>query len=365
MRCHEGVRLGVEPHVANHKTVAHGGIYFAGLEFDSKILDFSSNVNPLGFPPAIRNDLKKNSVLFSVYPDSDSTRLRNHLEKYTGVPKNQIIVGNGAIEIIYNFSKAFLNKCNVSIPIPTFGEYESAARLHGARVSYFKTMNLNQDIDNFLKTISKNHCIFVCNPNNPTGVLTSRKNMLKILDLSHDKSALVFVDECFIELASNPKESIVSKLHEFDNLFILRSMTKSFGLAGLRVGYGLGSKKMVEILNKIKIPWNVSGIAQNIAIRALSSRSHIEKTRKLIEKERKFLNSSISKINGFRCYDSDANFILIKSKISSKQLQKKLLRKNILIRDCSLFRGLDNKFIRVAVRTHGENQRLVKELGKP
>jgi len=365
MRYHEGVRLRVEPHVANHKTVVHGGVYSAGLEFDPKILDFSSNVNPFGFPPAIRNDLKKNSNLFSVYPDSDSTRLRANLEKYTGIPKSQIIVGNGATEIIYNFSKAFLNKRNVSIPIPTFGEYESAARLNGARVSYFKTMNLNQDIDNFLKTISKNHCIFVCNPNNPTGVLTSQKNMLKILDLSHDKSTLVFVDECFIELASNPKESIVSKLHEFDNLFILRSMTKSFGLAGLRVGYGLGSKKMIGILNKIKIPWNVSGIAQNIAIRALSSRSHLEKTRKLIEKERKFLNNSISKINGFWCYDSNANFILIKSKIRSKQLQKKLLRKNILIRDCSSFKGLDNKFIRIAVRTHNENQRLVKEFGKP
>jgi len=365
MRYHEGVRLGVEPHIANHKTVAHGGIYSAGLEFDPKILDFSSNVNPLGFPPAVRNDLKKSSDLFSVYPDSDSTKLRDHLEKYTGISKSQIIVGNGATEIIYNFSKAFLNKRNVSIPIPTFGEYESAAKLNGARVSYFNTMNLNQDIDNFLKTISKNHCIFVCNPNNPTGVLTSQKNMLKILDLSHDKSALVFVDECFIELASNPKESIVSKLHEFANLFILRSMTKSYGLAGLRIGYGLGNKKMVEILNKIKIPWNVSGIAQNIAIRALSSRSHLEKTRKLIEKERTFLNRSISKINGFRCYDSGANFILIKSKISSKQLQKKLLKKNILIRDCSSFRGLDSKFIRIAVRTHSENQRLVKEFGKP
>ncbi|MDE1866607.1 MAG: histidinol-phosphate aminotransferase family protein [Thaumarchaeota archaeon] len=276
--------------------------------------------------------------------------------------KNQIIVGNGATEIIYNFCKAFLNKRNVVIPIPTFGEYESAARLNGARVSYFKTMNLNHDIDNFLNTISKNHCVFVCNPNNPTGVLVSQKNMSKILSLCHAKSALVFVDECFIELASNPKESVVSKLCEFDNLFILRSMTKSFGLAGLRVGYGLGSKKMIEVLNKIKIPWNVSGIAQSIATRSLSNKSHLTKTRTLIKKEREFLRKSISKIDGLQCYDSDANFVLIKSKINSKQLQKKLLKKNILIRDCSSFRGLDNRFIRIAIRTHSENQKLVKEL---
>ncbi|MGI0046939.1 MAG: threonine-phosphate decarboxylase CobD [Nitrosotalea sp.] len=358
------MKLGVTPSVANHRAVAHGGIYSAGLGFDPKILDFSSNVNPLGFPALIKNSLKKNLPLFSVYPDSDSAKLRNSLEKYTRIPKDKIIVGNGATEIIYNFCKAFLNKRNVLIPIPTFGEYESAARLHGARISYFKTMNLNQDIDDFVDVISKNQCVFVCNPNNPTGVLTSQKNMLKILNASHDNSTLVFVDECFIELASNPKESIVSKLRRFDNLFILRSMTKSFGLAGLRVGYGLGSKNMIDILNRIKIPWNVSGIAQDIAIKALSSKSHLEKTRKLIEKERKFLKNSISKIGGFECYDSDANFILIKSKTSSKQIQKKLLKKNILIRNCNSFKGLDDKFIRIAIRTHNENQKLVKELEK-
>ncbi len=357
------LRLGVVPSIENHKTVAHGGIYSAGLGFDPKILDFSSNVNPLGFP-SIKNELKKNLALFSIYPDSDSTKLRNGLERYTRIPKDRIIVGNGATEIIYNFCKAFLNKRNALIQIPTFGEYESAARLNGAKVSYFKTMDLNEDIDDFVERISKDQCVFVCNPNNPTGTLTSQKNMLKILAASRDNASLVFVDECFIELASNPKESIVSKLRSFDNLFVLRSMTKSFGLAGLRVGYGLGSKKMTEILSRIKIPWNVSGIAQEIAIKALSSRSHLEKTRNLIKKERKFLKESISKINGFQCYDSDSNFILIKSKIRSKQLQKKLLKKNILVRDCSSFEGLDDKFIRIAVRTHNENQKLVKELKK-
>ncbi|MDE1763175.1 MAG: threonine-phosphate decarboxylase [Thaumarchaeota archaeon] len=334
------------------------------MGFDPKILDFSSNVNPLGFPASVRNGLKKTSTLFSVYPDSDSAKLKSSLQKYTGVQKDQITVGNGATEIIYNFCKAFLGRKNALVPIPVFGEYESAARLHGAKVSHFETMNLNYDIDGFLKAIPKNHCTFVCNPNNPTGVLVSQKNMLKILDVSRASSALVFVDECFIELASNPRESIVPKLRKYDNLFILRSMTKSFGLAGLRVGYGLGSKKMVEILNRIKIPWNVSGIAQEAATKALSSMSHLEKTRRLVEKERKFLKNSISKINGFQCYDSDANFVLIKSRKNSKQLQKKLLKKNILVRDCSSFRGLDDRFIRIAVRTHGENQKLVRELGK-
>ncbi len=355
------MRLGVASSVANHRKVAHGGIYSAGIEFDPKILDFSSNVNPLGFPISIRNSLKKNSNLFSVYPDSDSTNLRKSLEKYAKVTKEQIVVGNGATEIIYNFCKAFLSKRRVLIPIPTFGEYEAAARLEGAKVSYFKTMNLNRDINDFVKEIPKNYCTFVCNPNNPTGILTSQKNMLKILETSHRNFSLVFVDECFIEL-SNPKESIVPKLHKFDNLFILRSMTKSFGLAGLRVGYGLGSRNMIEVLNRIKIPWNISGIAQSIAIKALSNKSHLDKTRKLVEKERQFLKYSISKISKFQCYDSDTNFVLIESEIPSKQLQKKLLKKNLLVRDCSSFKGLGDRFIRVAVRTRSENQKLVKEL---
>lgn len=153
-------------------------------------------------------------------------------------------------------------------------------------------------------------------------------------------------------------------MKEFDNLFILRSLTKSFGLAGLRIGYGLGNKKMIEILQKIKIPWNVSGIAQHSAIKALSDKSHLPKTLDIIKKELKFLTDSISQIKGFTCYTSDTNFILIKSKIKSNQIQKRLLKQNILIRDCSTFHGLDDNFIRIAVRTHKENLRLVEALKK-
>jgi threonine-phosphate decarboxylase len=156
----------------------------------------------------------------------------------------------------------------------------------------------------------------------------------------------------------------VSHLKEFDNLFILRSLTKSFGLAGLRIGYGLGSKQVIETLQKIKIPWNVSGVAQKSAITALSDSSHLPKTLNLIKKESKFLIDSISKIRGFTCYNSATNFILIKSSIPSDKLQNKLLKRNILIRDCSTFRGLNDNFIRIAVRTHKENLKLVEALKK-
>ena len=359
------MKFNLERNISNHTIVPHGGIYSTDLKLDPKIIDFSSNVNPLGFPYQVKNIIKKNASFLSAYPDPNSSELKDKLEKYTGIPKRQMIVGNGATEIIYYFCKAFIRKNNrVIIPIPTFGEYEAAVLLQGGRISYLKTMNLNERIPELQHMITKNNCIFLCNPNNPTGYLIKRKNMLKIVETAYNKSALVFLDECFIELVPESNESLISNLKEFDNLFILRSLTKSFGLAGLRIGYGFGSKKMIDVLTRIKIPWNVNALAQKAGIAALSSKSHLRKTRKLIKNELTFLTSSISKIKNFSYYPSSTNFILLESKINSKTVQNKLIKKKLLVRDCSNFHGLDKKFIRIAVRTHKENVKLVKALEK-
>ena len=356
------MRIPIDKQVENHKVAAHGGIYSVQKKSNLHLLDFSSNVNPLGYPDVIKNTFKKNLPLISIYPDPDSNELRNSLQNYTGISKDQIIVGNGATEIIYNFSKAFLKKQKILIPVPTFSEYESASKLSGASITFFKTMNINNDVSRLLDSLRNNKCVFLCNPNNPTGIVTKKKIMKKILQSAYEKSIMVFLDECFIELVPSKNESVIAYLKEFDNLFILRSLTKSFGLAGMRVGYGLGSKKMIEILNKIKIPWNVNGVAQQIASKALLDKTFLSKTRKLIKKESQFLAKSISNIDGFTCYESDTNFILIKSKIPSSVIQKKLLKKNILIRDCNSFRGLDKNHIRIAVKTRKENLRLVGAL---
>ena len=313
----------------------------------------------------VRRYLKRQLGSISEYPDSDSVNLRKALQWYCKIPHEQIVIGNGATEIIYNFCKAFLSKKTpVLIPIPTFGEYEAAAKLSGCKITFFKTMNLESNLDNFIKKIPKNGCVFVCNPNNPTGKLLSKRNLLKIIQAAKKKSSLAFVDESFIELVSESNQSIIKYVKKFSNLFILRSMTKSFGLAGIRVGYGIGSKQIISILNNLKIPWNVSGLAQHAARAALCSISYLNKAKKIIENESKYLRNSISKINGFECHDAAANFILIKTKQKSKTIQKKLLKKKILIRDCSSFRGLNNNYIRIAVKTRKENKKLVKALEK-
>ena len=350
--------------ISAHKPVSHGGLYSIKNP-NSKIIDFSSNISPMGPPPLVKKYLKQHLAELETYPDSNSMALRKNLQWYTKIPASQIVVGNGATEIIYNFCQAFINKkTKVLIPAPTFGEYEAAVKLRGSKISFFKTMNLNEDLDEFIKSIPKNGCLFLCNPNNPTGVLISKQKIKKIIESAKKKFTLVFVDECFIELVPESNESISKLVKQYDNLFVLRSLTKSFGLAGIRIGYGLGPKKLINTLNKIKIPWNVSGLAQKAADAAICHSFYVDKAKEMIKKESKFLRKEISEIKGFACHDAAANFILIKTKYKAKTIQNKLLKKNILVRDCTSFRGLDENYIRIAVKTRNENKKLIQAMKK-
>jgi len=345
-----------------HTQVQHGGPYSIDRQ-NPKIIDYSSNVNPLGYPKSLGNLGKNWMSKIPVYPDHESTRLRKQLARYLGASPENLVAGNGATEIIYNFCRVVLEKNTpVLIPVPTFGEYEAASRLCTSRLKFFKTMNLGKDLTAFVKKIPNRGVVFICNPNNPTGSLTSKDSVLEITKSAKAKNTLVFVDECFIELTQSPHQSVIDKIQRHENLFVLRSLTKSFGLAGLRVGYGVGNRKLVSILAKIKIPWNINGVAQEAAYIALSDRSFLGKTRRLIKTESTFLRDSISRLDGFSCLDTSANFILIKTKKDSGMLQKRLVKKNILIRDCSTFRGLGKNYIRIAVRTRKENMKLIKAL---
>ncbi|AJZ75788.1 threonine-phosphate decarboxylase CobD [Candidatus Nitrosotenuis cloacae] len=345
--------------IQTHLRAGHGGPYSIKNP-NPKILDFSSNVNPLGFPGVVKKSL--NLAKVSTYPDHDSTKLKQKLAKYLKISTDYIIVGNGATEIIYDFCRATINRTKVLIVVPTFSEYESASCLCGAKPQFFISMDLQADLEKFMQKIPRNGMVFLCNPNNPTGKLIPKHIILQIIKSAKAKSSIVFVDECFMELAVPQNQSVIDLVPKHDNLFVLRSLTKSFGLAGLRIGYGVGSKALVSVLDRIKIPWSVNGLAQEAGIAALDDVQFLAKTQRLIKKESKFLINSISGIDGFSCHDTDTNFILIKTRQPAKTLQKKLLHQNVLVRDCSNFRGLDNHHIRIAVRTHKENQKLVSAL---
>jgi len=356
------VKLRTKSSIIRHIPVIHGGRVFLKNP-DPQIIDFSSNIAPIGTPIQVKKILKKNIDKIKNYPDFSSSTVVSSLKKYTKLEKSNLIVGNGAIEIIYNFCFAFLSKeTKVLIPIPTFQEYETAAKLNNCKITYFKTMDLTENLDSFILQIPKHGYVFLCNPNNPTGKLLSKNQLLKIVKAAKKLSTIVFVDECFIEMVPESNQSIISYVKKYDNLFVLRSLTKSFALPGIRIGYAAASKEIITILQKIKIPWSVNSLAQDAANIALKNKSHLTKSNLIIKKELDYLTNKIDKLDGFDCHHSSTNFILIKIKNDSTKLQQKLLKQKILIRDCKNFRGLNNHFIRIAVKSHKDNLKLVNTL---
>jgi threonine-phosphate decarboxylase len=340
---------------------AHGGIY--SVDHRKVSLDFSSSVNPLGAPSrALKAVLKHAKDLASKYPDPECTGLRKSLARYLKLDDDWIVVGNGAVEIIYWFAQAFSGK-KALIPSPTFCEYELASRRAGSSVNTAPMTEFALDPDSVVTAAAGADALYLCNPNNPTGRLATGE-IRKIL-AGIDKRTMVLLDECFIELvADSDKNSFVSSLEEYENTVILRSLTKSFGLAGLRVGYACASPLIIKRLKKQRIPWNVNALAQAAGVAALSDPKHLSKSRKAVAMERRFLIERLSKLKSFSPVESDANYFMMNLRgLDSTTFRDELLNKTgILVRDCSTFNGMDRHHVRVAVKTRRENIRLAKAL---
>jgi threonine-phosphate decarboxylase len=300
--------------------------------------------------------LQKNAGLISsTYPDPECKDLRKKLCDYLGTDLDPewITVGNGATEIIHNFARTFVRN-KVVIPAPTFCEYELASKRMGANILFAPLKDLTLDTNDIIEKA-----------NNPTGLL-STKSIKKIIE-HIDSSTKILIDECFIELVDddNAQFAIIDKIKEFDNLVILRSLTKSFGLAGLRVGYSICNPRLARQLSANKIPWNVNGIAQIAGIVALQDLMHVRKAREIIKKERRCMHGDIKrKTISFTPCQSDVNYFLIHLKENSVRIRDSILIKSgILVRDCSTFTGMEKaEYIRVAVKTHKENLLLIEAL---
>src|SRR5829696_3994896 len=346
------------------KACSHGGIH----SVDPRLvrLDCSSSINPLGTPRKAIAAVKKNiNSLAQKYPDPDCIDLKKSLSHYLGVDEDCISVGNGAIEVIYWFVQAAFVKRRVVIPAPTFCEYELASQKAGAEVTFVPLHNFELDADQVIEKARGADAIFLCNPNNPTGILAT-KQIMKIIE-NVDSSTRILLDECFIELADNPNaNTMIEQISEFDNLVILRSLTKSFGLAGLRVGYGVCNPTLAKKLLANKIPWNVNGLAQVAGVAALlETRGYLSKARALVKRERKFLHDNIDKLKSFHPLRSDSNYFLVhlQGRRNSTQFRDRLLKKTgVLVRDCSTFTGMGTHYIRLAVKMHRENMLLLKAL---
>lgn len=344
---------------------SHGGVYTVSPRLVR--IDFSSNINPLGISRNVLNVLKKNlPKLTSIYPDDENTILKKKIIDYLEiVPSYESLnIGNGATELIYNFVRAFVRN-QVVIPYPTFCEYELASRKMGANIKHVPLKRWKLDVDRILEKTKNSDAIFLCNPNNPTGLFSY--DLIERLVKKIDRSIKILIDESFIEFVDERKhpKTFIDKINDFQNVVVLRSLTKSFGLAGLRLGYCVSHPSIGKKISHNKITWTINGLAQMAGVTALENLSHIRRARKIIKTEREFMYASINnKLRSFSAIESDVNFYLIRLRNGrSKQIRDLLLEKNgILVRDCSDFRGMNDKYIRVAVRTRSENLALLDSL---
>ena len=337
------------------KGYGHGGdIYSRPVR-----LDFSANVNPFGTPEAVKAAVRAAAESLSFYPDPYCGPLREKLAAVNGVNRGQVICGNGAAELIYQFTGALQPKKSL-LPAPSFADYESALRAAGCEPTFYPLRRadgflLTEDI---LPAIGPDvDLLMLCSPNNPTGRSVEKGLLLKILDRCRENGTWLFLDECFFELTDEDRAfSLVSHLQEGDKVFLLRAFTKAYGMAGLRLGYGLCKRRaLLEDMGRLSQPWNVSTVAQAAGLSALDCPQWPQKARELFRTEKPFLQEKLTAL-GLDVLPGDGNFLFFSG---PPELYERLLDRGVLIRDCSNYRGLCPGDCRVAVRTHPENEELL------
>lgn len=345
----------------------HGGDIYS---VKNNVLDFSSNINPLGVPESFKKALIENINDFIRYPDIKYTELKNTLKDYMGIDNAEHIVqGNGAVEIIYKAIGAV--KCNkVYIVSPTFSEYKRAVELNNVEceeIDVFDEEYSAIDIENLLDKVQKNSLVIVCNPNNPTGSLIKRNVMIELVQrLKVIKSTLI-IDEAFIEFTPRSDENtMVPLISKYDNLIIVRAATKFFGMPGIRLGYGITQN--MEYMNNIKEklePWNINTAAVIAGNTIFKDVDYIKKSKEWIEREREFLYSELSKFEELKVYKSNANFHLIKinkPSINAYELKDILVKEGILIRVPKGFYNLSDMHFRLAIKDRNSNKILISKL---
>ena len=361
----------IRDNVKNLKPCVHGAEVLGAAEESGlllqDILDFSSSVNPLGPSKKALEAAKEAFSQIAAYPDSNSTELRQVIAAhFGGISKGNVVVGNGSTELMYLFAEVFLRKGDKAVmPAPTFGEYESAVRKTGESPKFVKLgNNFKINANEFECELADAKLVFLCNPNNPTSKLIPQETLKRIIEAALEQDTLVFLDEDFLEFVENEKAlTMIGKINKYPNLFILRSFTKIFGLTGLRVGYGIANEEIISVMSCAKIPWNVNCLAQAAAVAALKDEEHLRVTRELIKKEKAWLQGELGKFGSFKFSTPDANFFFIdvrKSGLTASEIKNRMLKQGILIRDCTSFKGLDEFYIRVAVKTHLENEQLIE-----
>ncbi len=329
------------------------------------IIDFSSNINPLGIHENVNNAIINSIKHANRYPDINNRELISSLSAHEKIPKAWIFCSNGAAEAIFRIA-LYLKPKKALLTAPTFSEYEQALKAVGCNnIDYF---NLNEEnefkiTDQITDSISDGtDIIFICNPNNPTGQLTDKALLERVVSHCRTKNIKVVIDECFMDFVENKeKHSVVDLLEKYDNLIILKAFTKIYAIPGIRLGYCMTSD--IETINGLKVsgpPWSVSVAAQAAGVAALEEKDYILKSVTYVNKQRRFLMREMKKLK-LRAYEANANYILFKY-TGDKDLHRELMEKNILIRSCSDYKCLGSQYYRIAVKSEYDNKLILKKL---
>lgn len=354
--------------------VSHGGdVWGFARKYNmplEKVLDFSGPINFLGPSSKAVEAVRQYAKLIRFYPDPDPVEFKTEIADYVGhgIEASNIILGNGSIELIYLVNEAFQHGFKAVIPVPSFTEYEKAAlRVGGEAVFVTLRDDFSLDIESVKRAVTKGtRIVFICNPHSPSGSLYSKETVLDLVEFCCEKNVIVNVDENYIEFAEKGQDNtMVGYVKEYENLFVIRSVTKFYGMPGIRLGYGIATEGLIDILQTVRQPWSINSLAGSATLAALKDTAFIENTKRIIAKERMRFAEMLSEIKGLHVFPSVTNFLLVKillENVTATILKEELAKEGLLIRDCSTFMGLDNHYFRVTVRAAEENLTLVKAI---
>ena len=336
------------------------------------LIDYSANINPLGVPEELRNLIINQISSLVNYPDPDYIDLKESIEGYYKLNKEDIILGNGAAELIHSFIRVIRPQKALLIQ-PSFSEYRNALEHVGAEIKEYclrEEKDFLLDMDDLINNITNDiKLIVACNPNNPTSTLISRIDMNKLVEFCYSRNVYIMIDEAFMDFVDKEGEiTLLKDYQRYNNLFIVRAFTKFFGIPGLRLGFGAScNNRIIAELNRAALPWNINTFASGFGIMLGENNKYAADTYKWLEAEREWFSGELKKLRGMKIYKPSANFILIKlleEKINTELLKERLINYKIMIRECKSFHGLDNSFFRIAIKDRATNLYFLDALDK-
>ncbi len=346
---------------------AHGGNIYA-LSPTGSWLDFSANINPMGLMSAVRTALTEHMDAVMHYPDPEARELKAALAEHYALPADNIIVGNGVAELIYLFFQV-VRPHRVLIPVPSFGDYERAASAAHCVVQHIllrPEAGFLPDRKKMQQAAAVTDCLILGNPNNPTGTLVTQADLLPLLETMQAGRQWLLVDESFMDFCEERVDATLKQLVQaYPYLVVLQSLTKFYAMPGLRLGYAVASRELVQRLEAAKDVWNVNALAQFAGVAALAQPAYDAASRSLVRQEADYLTAELEHLPGLRVLPGAANFRLVDihgTGCTSSELTAALRARGVLVRDCANFAGLDDGYLRLAVRTHEENKQFLSHM---